>query len=372
MEQGGRSEQSRGNSPEVTFDESFNPPVWLRSPHLQSLLVSLPVRRKFVERRAAVLLRSSEEHLLDCGDGVTLQSFHSSPTRVAQRGMAAPPSPGTVVLVHGWEGSSDSLYMLSLAQTLFNVGFDIVRLNLRDHGATHHLNRDIFHSCLLPEVVGAVKRLQEMAPGKPLHLAGVSLGGNFMLRVAAKAREAGLNIGRVVAISPVLDPVETLHALETGLSLYHWYFIRKWNRSLVKKQAAWPDYYNFAEFLRLTSLRDKTAEMVARFTRFASLDDYLNGYSITGDRLATLSSPATIITSLDDPIIPARGLERLIQSPYLKVTLTRHGGHCGFFDTLSGETWLEKRLVAELSGKASTHDAAAELTTDQRLGSHYR
>ncbi len=48
-----------------------------------------------------------------------------------------------------------------------------------------------------------------------------------MLRVAAKAREAGLTLGRVVAISPVLDPVETLHALEHGHSMYHWYFIRK-------------------------------------------------------------------------------------------------------------------------------------------------
>jgi predicted alpha/beta-fold hydrolase len=327
----------------VTFDDSFKPPVWMRSPHLQSMLVSLPVRRRFVERRAAVLVKASKEHLLDCGDGVTLQSFHSSP--VDQAGGR---SAGIVVLVHGWEGSSDSLYMLSLAQTLFNAGYEVVRLNLRDHGSTHHLNRDIFHSCLLPEVVGAVKRVQEMYAGKRLHLAGVSLGGNFMLRVAARAGEAGLNIGRVVAISPVLDPVETLHALETGLALYHWYFIRKWNRSLVKKQAAWPDYYDFAEFLRLTSLRNKTADMVARFTQFASLDDYLNGYSITGERLATLSSPATIITAEDDPIIPARGLERLIQSPHLKVTLTRHGGHCGFFDTLSGPTWLEKRLVAEL------------------------
>ncbi len=252
------------------------------------------------------MLATAQEYLLDCGDGVRLQAFHSSPSRAANRHATA--SPGTVVLVHGWEGSSDSLYMLSLAQTLYNVGFDIVRLNLRDHGSTHHLNRDIFHSCLLPEVVGAVKSIQQLFPTKPLHLAGVSLGGNFMLRVAAKAREEGLALGRVVAISPVLDPVETLHALEHGHSMYHWYFIRKWNRSLVKKQAAWPDYYNFAEFLRLTSLRDKTAEMVARFTQFASLDDYLNGYSITGDRLATLASPATIITALDDPIIPARGL----------------------------------------------------------------
>jgi predicted alpha/beta-fold hydrolase len=337
----------------VILDDSFNPPWWLKNPHVQSSLVSLPVRRKFVERRAAALIANSQEHLLDCGDGVRLQCFYSSPAAALQREPI-----GTVVLVHGWEGSSASLYMLSLAQSLYNVGFEIVRLNLRDHGETHHLNRDIFHSCLLPEVVGAVKRLQEMFPARPLALSGISLGGNFMLRVAAKAREAGLRIAKVVAISPVLDPVETLHALEHGHELYHWYFIRKWNRSLVKKQAAWPDYHDFAEFLRLTSLRDKTAEMVAKFTQFASLDDYLNGYSITGDRLTTLSSPATIITSLDDPIIPVSGLERLSPSPHLKVTLTRWGGHCGFFDTLSGETWLERRLIAELKGQSTNANAS--------------
>ena len=130
----------------MSVDHSFNPPWWLKNPHVQSSLVSLPVRRKFVERRAAALIATSQEHLLDCGDGVTLQCFHSSPARATQREPI-----GTVVLVHGWEGSSASLYMLSLAQSLFNVGFDIVRLNLRDHGETHHLNRDIFHSCLLPE-----------------------------------------------------------------------------------------------------------------------------------------------------------------------------------------------------------------------------
>jgi uncharacterized protein len=348
MEQSGCREQSSGNTAAVIVDESFHPPWWLRNPHVQSSLVSLPVRRKFVERRAAVLTANTREHLLDCGDGVRLQCFHSSPTRSMQR-----ESSGTVVLLHGWEGSSDSLYMLSLAQSLFNAGFDIVRLNLRDHGETHHLNRDIFHSCLLPEVVGAVKQLQDMFPAKPLSLAGISLGGNFMLRVAARARDAGLRIAKVVAISPVLEPADTLLALEDGHELYHWYFIRKWNRSLVKKQAAWPDHHNFAEFLRLSSLRDKTAEMVARFTQFTSLDEYLTGYAITGDRLATLASPATIITSIDDPIIPPSGLKRLSPSPYLKVTLTRHGGHCGFFDTLSGETWLERRLVAEMKGQST-------------------
>ncbi|MEP7242172.1 MAG: alpha/beta fold hydrolase [Gammaproteobacteria bacterium] len=311
---------------------------------MQSFLVSLPVRRRSVERFAAPLLSVSEEHLLDCGDGVRLQCFLSQPARAGQREAGK-----VAVLLHGWEGSSDSLYILSLAQKLYELGFDVVRLNLRDHGATHHLNRDLFHSCLLPEVVGAIQRVQAMLPGKPLHLAGFSLGGNFLLRVAAQADEAGLNIAKVVAVSPVLDPVETLHAIEGGLSFYHRYFMRKWVRSLLKKQAAWPSVYNFGDFLRLASLRRMTLEMVKKFTEFASLEEYLNGYAITGERLANLAVPASVITALDDPIIPARGLERLAKSPSLSVTVTRHGGHCGFFDKLAGPTWLERKIISELT-----------------------
>ena len=55
---------------------------------------------------------ASEELLLDCGDGVTLQAFHSSP---AKRGRE--PGKRLAVLLHGWEGSADSTYLLSLAQT---------------------------------------------------------------------------------------------------------------------------------------------------------------------------------------------------------------------------------------------------------------
>jgi predicted alpha/beta-fold hydrolase len=323
---------------------AFLPPLWMRNPHVQSFLVSLPFRRPVVERLAAPLLAASEEQLLDCGDEVRLQSFFSRPARLGL------PSVGkTAVLLHGWEGNSDALYILSLAQKLFASGFDVVRLNLRDHGSTHHLNRELFHSCLLPEVVGAAQRIQSMLPGQPLHLAGFSLGGNFMLRVAAQADVAGLNIAKVVAVSPVLDPGETLHAIEHGFSVYHRYFMRKWGRSLLKKQAAWPSVYDFAELLRLSSLRRMTEEMVRRFTQYNSLEDYLNGYSIIGDKLAHLRVPATVITASDDPIIPVSGLARLPKLPTLRVTVTRHGGHCGFFDRLAGPTWLESSILADLT-----------------------
>ena len=327
--------------------DEFQPGRWLRNRHLQSMLASTSWRRARVRARAQPMVTGARELLLDCGAGVRLQCFISTPETQALRGVAP------VVLLHGWEGSAESLYVLSLAQLLFAQGVEVVRLNLRDHGETHHLNRELFHSCRLPEVIGAIQALQSgHFGGRALQLAGFSLGGNFMLRVAAQARTAGLELAQVIAVSPVLDPAETLAALQRGFPGYELYFVRKWLRSLRRKQQVWPDVYDFAAIARMRDLKSMTAELVAKYTDFPGLEDYLNGYAITGNRLAQLEVPSSIITSLDDPIIPAGALARLARPAALAVSLTRYGGHCGFFARLAGPTWLERRMVAQLAGVA--------------------
>ena len=312
---------------------------------MQSVLPSLPLRRSHIERRAAPLCGAADEVLLDCGEGVRLQCFHSSPERAGLRACGK-----VAVFLHGWEGSADSLYVLSPAQSLFERGFDVVRLNLRDHGATHHLNRELFHSCRLPEVIGAVRRIQELFPGKPLSLVGFSLGGNFMLRVAARAADASIDVARTIAISPVLEPTETLAALESGWSVYHSYFVKKWSGSLLRKQTAWPGEYDFAALTRGAGLKRMTEELVRRFTEYPSLDAYLNGYAITGEVLTKLQVPSHIVVAKDDPIIPFGALARVARPKALRITVEQRGGHCGFLESLLGPSWAERQIVPELTG----------------------
>jgi uncharacterized protein len=331
-------------------DDDFRPSRWLRNPHLQSMLASTAWRRGRVLRGAAALQAVEREVLLDCGAGVRLQCFISSPAHSSGR---------PVVLLHGWEGSAESMYVLSLARLLYERQFDVVRLNLRDHGETHHLNRELFHSCRLPEVIGAVQALHSQFPGRPLQLVGFSLGGNFLLRVAAQARTAALDLARVIAVSPVLEPVETLEALQRGMPGYERYFVRKWLRSLHKKQAAWPGSYDFRELARMRDLKRMTAELVRSHTDFETLDDYLNGYAITGARLAGLEVPASIMIALDDPLIPAAGLARLARPASLSLTVSRYGGHCGFFENLRSPSWMERRILALLDSGAQTSPGTA-------------
>lgn len=282
------------------LNAGFQPPFWLANRHAQSVLPSLPPRR-------------------------------------------------LAMLLHGWEGSSESLYVLSVAQLLHERGFFVLRLNLRDHGGTHALNRELFHSCRIAEVLGAVARVQALHPDALLSLAGFSLGGNFWLRVGARAAAAGIRIARIVAVCPVLDPATTLAALEGGPAIYRWYFIRKWRRSLLEKQAAWPSTYDFGEMLSDASLTTMTDRMVMRYTQFPNLASYLRGYAVTGPVLESLTVPTTLITSRDDPMILARDLDKLARPASLKLVLTERGGHCGYMDALGGPSWIDRAITAELA-----------------------
>ncbi len=329
---------------EYALEEGFRPPWWLRNAHVQSIVPSLALRRALVRRRCVPLRERSRSLILDCGDEVRLLAQHTPALERNPR--------GAVVMLHGWEGDADAMYMLALARRLLAEGYEILRLNLRDHGGTQDLNSGLFHSCLLPEVTGAVRCAQLMFSGLPLHLAGFSLGGNFLLRVAADAPQTGLGIASVVAISPVLEPRATLAAIESGPGIYRRYFVRKWGDSLRAKQRAWPQVYQFGDLSRFVSLRQMTAELVAGHTEFSTLEEYLDGYSITGQRLAGLAMPATIITAADDPIVPVADVRRVAASSNLRTVVTPFGGHCGFLNGFIGDTWAENAVVGHLTSEA--------------------
>jgi predicted alpha/beta-fold hydrolase len=322
----------------------FAPRGLLRNAHVQSVFPSLALHRQRVRRKARHLLAASREVIVDCGEGTRLQAFHATPS-------AAPRA--TVLLLHGWEGSATAGYLLSLGQELFARGIAVLRLNLRDHGDTHALNRDIFHSCRLPEVAGAVRALARQFAGPPLLGVGFSLGGNFLLRVAALPGTAASGLRKVVAISPVLDPARTLEALERGMPLYRRYFVWKWSRSLKLKQAVWGEH-DFDDVIRHADLRRMTAALVSGHTDYPGIDAYLEGYAITGARLASLEVPAVLLTSDDDPIIPVGDLARLATHPLLRVERTRHGGHTGFLLNWRGDSWANALVHAEIEATLRT------------------
>jgi len=336
----------------MTAGETFDPPRWLRNPHVQSVLASSSVRRVLFRRRRAALESVATEHVLDCGNGVRLQGFHSAQS-------VLPQARALVVLLHGWEGSAQSSYILHTGARLLAEGCDVFRLNFRDHGETHHLNHELFHSCRIDEVVGAVARIAENFPRRPLAIGGFSLGGNFALRVALRAPAAGIPLAWVFGVCPVISPRVALASIEDAPWFYERYFMHKWRGSLKRKQQLFPQSELFSKVELQGNMRDLTRRMVQRHTDFGTLENYLDGYSIAGSTLAALSVPATILTAADDPVIPVADFRTLTLAPGTQLTIVPHGGHCGFIRDASLRSWAEDFIVEHLPRAVGTRPLQA-------------
>jgi uncharacterized protein len=328
----------------------YTPPWWLRSPHLQTMLGSSPWRR----RRGAELLAATGArttgHLVDGGDGVRLHGLHSAVPGVAPRGLA--------LLLHGWEGSAESSYMRLTAAHLLRQGFEVFRLNFRDHGDSHHLNEALFHSNRIDEVVHAAGDIARrmLPPGTPLVAAGYSLGGNFALRLALRAPAAGLALARVAAVCPVLDPAHTMAHMERGWRVYLRHFENKWRASLLRKRALFPRQLDVDDRTLRLHMRALTEWLVLRHTDFGSLDAYFDGYSIAGERLAGLQVPAEILMAADDPVIPLAEFRALALPANAHLQITRHGGHCGFLLGTSMDGFAEAWVADRLTSTAARRD----------------
>ena len=263
-----------------------------------------------------------------------------------------PQSLGLVFLIHGWLGCSDSAYILTGTDFLWQQGYSVFRINMRDHADTTSLNEGAFHGGLLEEVYQAASQVATMEATKPFFVIGFSLGGNFALRIGYQHSTQALvtgqsipNLTQIVAVNPALAPRETTLALDAGKSFYRYYFLRRWQNMLRQKQLDFPDLYDFSAELKMDRSYDVGESFIPRYTNFADSDSYYDFYTVTPERLAQLSVPTTMLTSVDDPIVPIShflGLKNL--NPYLRLDIQPYGGHIGYIDILPYQRWLPEAI----------------------------
>ncbi len=312
--------------------DTYRPPWMLRSALLQTVLAS----RKIRTWGTATVRRRAREIILDVDEGVRLQGFLSSHSKENKR--------GTAVVIHGWEGSAESAYVLCLARRLYDQGFDVCRLNLRDHGNTHHLNQGLFYATRIEETYQAVKRIAALSGPDPLYLVGFSMGGNFALRIGlACARKPIPQLRHIAAISPVLNPDKSTTVVD-HFPMIRRYFMRKWKRSLKKKQRLFAGAYDFSQALNEGTIRQMSVLLIEKYSHFSSLTDYFAAYTLTHNALQALPVPATIITAQDDPIVPVEDFYGLKLNDASRLIVHRFGGHSGFIEDLTLTAWHERRL----------------------------
>jgi hypothetical protein len=306
----------------------------LRGGHLQTLASF------FLPRRIA--LASAERRLIEVEPGVqVLCHCHWQPTR--QNAL-------TVIIVHGLEGSSESQYMLGIAAKGMAAGMNVVRMNQRNCGGTDALSATLYHSGRSQDIAAVAQNVLQQDGISRFALAGFSMGGNLVLKLAGEwGSEGPPQFRAVVAVCPSMNLAASADALHLRANrLYEYYFMWQLRRRLRVKARLFPTAFDTSRLRGITTLRDFDDKITAHYCGFEGASDYYERSAAANvvDRVAV---PTLILHAANDPFIRIlpETRQKILSNPNVSFVETEDGGHCSFLAEPDGDDgrWAERRVV---------------------------
>jgi predicted alpha/beta-fold hydrolase len=289
---------------------------WLPGPHLQTLW------GKLARRRPRLPIRTERWDTPD-SDFLEVVRTEGSPGR-----------PRLIVL-HGLEGGPRSHYALGLLAQARRREWPADVLVFRSCGG--ELNRALrfYHSGETTDLGFAVDRLIADEPNRTLLLAGVSLGGNVLLKwLGEQGDSLPRQVAGAAAVSVPYDLERGSRRIQTGFSrVYQAHFLRSLRRKAHAKRLRYPDHLQAAAIDAARSLYDYDDAVTAPIHGFHNARHYYSSSSATRwiDRIRV---PTLLISALDDPFLPSDVLDTVREiashNESLTIEFLDKGGHAGF------------------------------------------
>jgi uncharacterized protein len=318
----------------------FRPHPLARGGHSQTVLAGFrPLRRSLRDE-----LRHFEPRLVEVEPGVRIL-LHC---RWQPRRREAP----TVVVLHGLEGSTESPHVLGTAQKAFRAGFNIAAVNMRTCGDSEHLTHTLYHSGLTGDIHRVVEELAGAERLPRVYVAGYSMSGNMVLRLAGEyGGGAPPALKGVAAVSPSIDLSACAAEIERRANwLYRVNFMRSLRRRIRRRAAAHPDLYDVRGVRAVRTVRQFDERYTAPHAGYRDAEDYYARASSL-PVIRDIRVPALVVHADDDPIIPGRHFRdaSIASNPQVLLVVTPRGGHVGFVAGAAradaDRRWAENRVV---------------------------
>lgn len=321
----------------ATSQLEYRAPVWLPGGNLQTIYPALLARPAFAYRRQR----------WDTPDGDFIDLDWTAPP-------AANDSP-LIVLFHGLEGSSRSHYALALMQAAVTHGWRGVVVHFR--GCSGELNclPRAYHSGDSAEIDWILRRLRQAAGDAPLYAAGVSLGGNALLKWLGEQGTAATDVvRRAAAISAPVDLNAAGAALEQGFNLiYTRHFLATMKKKSLAKLRQHPGLFNGKLVRAARTLREFDDLVTAPLHGFRDVNDYWTRAS-SKPYLVKIAVPTLLLNARNDPFLPGVVLPAPTDiSDAVTAEFPDNGGHVGFVSGIfpGSLDWLPQRVLCYLAHK---------------------
>lgn len=249
--------------------------------------------------------------------------------------LKTPAADTRLLLLHGLEGTIRSNYAQGILGEARRHGWAADMLIFRSCGGELNRTKRFYHSGETTDLAFVIDRILTEFPRQSIVLAGVSLGGNVLLKYLG---ECGLNVPTQIeaaaAISVPFDLSRASRHIDRGFArLYQRHFIKSLKRKAAEKLERFPDLVAADRLARVHTMYEFDDLMTAPLHGFADARDYYSRSSSLGwiDRI---SIPTLLLSSVDDPFLPPEVLDEVHaiaqDNPALQLEFTLKGGHAGF------------------------------------------
>jgi predicted alpha/beta-fold hydrolase len=205
----------------------------------------------------------------------------------------------------------------------------------RSCGTELNRTRRSYHSGETTDLAFLVDHFETRFPHSPLLLAGVSLGGNVLLKyLGEQAGNVSPRIKAAAAVSVPFDLARSSRYIDRGFSkVYQQSFLRSLNAKARIKLAQFPDLVSRDSLHKASTMFEFDDCFTAPVHGFRDAMDYY-GQSSSIKWIERISTKTLLLSAVDDPFLPSPVLDevRLIASrnPNLELDFPLHGGHVGF------------------------------------------
>jgi uncharacterized protein len=284
----------------------------------------------------------------------------------------APAGSPRLLILHGLEGTVHSHYAGGFLHEAQQRGWAADLLIFRSCGDEPNRALRLYHSGETADLDFVVRRLIADEPMRPLLIAGVSLGGNVLLKwLGEQGDRAPRQLLSAAAVSVPFDLARGSRYLDHGFSrLYQAHFLRSLRRKALEKSTRYPDAIRAEVVLRPRTLYDFDDLVTAPVHGFRDADDYYTRSSSLS-YLARIHTRTLLLSARDDPFLPSEVLDEVRESartnPSLHLEFVEHGGHVGF---ISGSLpwrpfyyaeWRVAEFLASANPTSSITAAVGEL-----------
>ena len=264
----------------------------------------------------------------------------------------APAGAPVLLLLHGLEGSVRSHYAQGLLAEARERGWHGVVLTFRSCGSEMNRTPRSYHSGETSDTHFVIQHLESSFPAAPLILAGVSLGGNVLLKYLG---EQGNGISKRVkgaaAVSVPYDLAQSSRYINEGFAkIYQWNFLRSLTRKAQSKREQVPGLISRDALGTVKTMWAFDDCFTAPVHGFHDASDYYSKSSSV-NWLDTISVNTLLLSAVDDPFLPPDVLTKVkdiaSRNPHLQVEFPLHGGHVGFIgggNPFSPVYYLEQRV----------------------------